>query len=530
MTTELNADFVRNVKSPEPIQLDTKGEIQKNWAQTSQIQSETSLTPFKAAEMRARTQGADLDNQVKQLNLNNIKAGMSAYQAIAGAAGQYRQGDSNDGATPVLPPGVKPHWKEDPNTGWYVEDDGKGNTVPVSRVNGPKYDAKGRPNFFNNDMINTYYEALLKSGATPQFAMDTRNSMIEKGLTIDKDTAANHAAMQGITKANQEIEAKKMELQSSMNAQFADAAYKIVNSQNPVATTQSAYTQMPEMFNHMVGPIDFEKGLTPEQSERLHKFAASSGLNEKALDAAGKVQQQEFKPKEFDQTQSTILDKVKTATTPAQAVYRQADLTEGLVDLVDYLKDKGGNTPVSALMKEKWIPNSVKNLVSGTARDGTIDYQSVVAILNDNLLNLDAGIQNTEGVRGGMGSDIRAEGTKTAAGGIPTDINDKTTEMHLNISRQYIKAARHSSENIVKNNNKTLELAGIPEKYHFKLEKNERVDLRKSESKSEAKTEAKTEAKSGYKIGDTVTEKSTGDKYSFKGGDHKDKKNWIRVK
>jgi len=300
------------LQQPLSDQLQANATLGKTTADTNYTNAATGL-------VGEQTTGANLENQLKQMSLNNTKALGDAYRAMltggqnqttpqpsqttpqsntsvmsgAGPSGAPVTSTGTPSNQPVLPPGVDPSWTVNKNADWY--NDAQGN--PVSRLNGPKYTPSGQPNMMNGGMISDLYNHAIagsaQNGGNPAALIAARTEALEKAQDFDAKSATIQETYSKANKANQEV-------QNMVQEHTGNIAFDVTNSATPLETLHNAMMQQPRVVagwmqslgiqspDQMVGP---DGKLTPQAQALLSPQASYSEAQQHITDMKNKTTQ-----------------------------------------------------------------------------------------------------------------------------------------------------------------------------------------------------------------------------------------------
>lgn len=452
---ELNPELITRSApvAAQPDKLDVTGQIPKTVAETGLVNANTK-------NVEAQTTGVNIENAIKQQNLFGTQALGTTMQALRNMPAPTNK----DGSTNVVPAGVDPTWKV--KNGRYVDSDGGLVNPQVAPMRNP--DKSLNP--FSNQTLDATMSGLAAHGASPMFQQQYYTN------TLKTNSEAAKSAMETF-KAQQESETSAANAKSIAQKSSANIAYTI---QTPEQMHQYVLGH-PEAVQ-MWG-LDPSKSLEDNFAQVQHIAKASdyaanvAGTGQKSVEttlapikvAIEKVNSDISQGKLTKEKGDMVIEATKNSM-PVQGLIRQASNTQGLANTIQYLVDNGYNTTTSAAVKD--IPlASIRNFINtqGLVRDGKVDFQSVVAMYNDQIGAVDAATQTLEGVKGSMGSDSRAEMMKAGAGSIGAGDNNATVNLKLQVGKKYLQNAEDSAKHVVDSYNKGLDAANIDKKYHIEI-------------------------------------------------------------
>lgn len=273
----------------------------KTVADTANTQANTNqMIPAQAANLNANAantnatmQGTLLENQMKQINLNNQKAYISASAAVnSGTAPNHPDLSGNTGTTPNNPaPTGTP-------TAQYTATPTNADGTPytVDKANNVYLDKDGQPvsselyrpdgtlNKQSSKYANYMADTLLQHGATPAYAEQVRD-------TLQKNAQEYSTNIAGIHEKAQTIKNQQVDLQGKLATIAQDAAYRIEAAGNPELAYQATIDSLvsngkPQGLATLFAKPDGTVMSYQEAKPLLDKMSAASSSAEKAQSTA----------------------------------------------------------------------------------------------------------------------------------------------------------------------------------------------------------------------------------------------------
>jgi hypothetical protein len=378
------------------------------------------------------------------------------------------------GTKPVLNPGVDPNWRVDPTNNWYVDKNGN----PVSHLNGPQFAPNGDPNMYNEANIDRWFDRAIQlsaqNGGNPAALIQAKQTMLANAQKYDQ-TSANIQVQQAQARAaTQKVMAERQSL-------LRDDAYQIVENPNP-ATQQALLNSMVATHGPMWSNVFNAMGIKPDANgvydvtnpqvqNYLQSLSRQSGLattqsslETQAVQRQTSIIKADVEQGRVSQAAATQLTQDTKSGYQAVGVIRQAqaagDADKLVTTLAQHYADPAGDIIISSL------PSSIKGLLGRyfgqqyVLGRQQVNLQDLLSAANAKYANLDSTVQSNEGVKGAMGSNMRAQMAEDQAGVITmADIKSGTWQAKMALRQQYRRQAEDVAGTVLKNVNNTIGLS-----------------------------------------------------------------------
>jgi len=506
---DLNASLIlQGVDTTHPVMAETPNDEMQQAAQIKNIQGSTAL-------QGAQLQGLQLQNQVAQMNMQNAQGWAAAAgtatnrltapasgapSATAPASGTGAQGTaptsgssspssaSSGNTTPAVTPGTVTlpagAASVDQAHDWWLDADGN----PLSLANGPVQRPSGALNKASSTFIDAQGKAALDAGASPMYVATQTAAAKESAVKLDADYADMYDKYSKAKESAQLAAQHQNEVMESRAASTANLAYEITSAPDPAGQAAVLSTVRGPLYNQLLQGVNTAlaqqkqppvtslgdpaalpmlTNLARNSPERISQTQAGATLTKTVADtdqavqatAASKVDAA-VKSGHLEQEAGTALQESSTNAARAAGIVRQSNQVDQLDNYVDQMRrnltpaQRSGQVLLSTLPAPVRAFATNRGLVTKDDNGNpSVQLPALVKATNAEMGLLDSTVSANEGVKGTMGSDLRAKLQASGAGELSLGDNDATWDAKMDIRRNYRAGAQGVAGNILDTSN-----------------------------------------------------------------------------
>jgi hypothetical protein len=499
--------LLSGVTTTHPTLLDNPMDDQVKAAQIQAIGSENQLRG-------AQTQAAQLQNQVTQMNMKNAQgwatAGQAAQRSLTGAPAAPQPGaapgaaptpgatasaapsgntdSSSANTSPAVTPGSitlpKGAASVDQAHDWWLDSDGS----PLSHANGPLQTPSGKLNTASADFIDAQSNAALSNGATPAYVAQQRAAAKDAALKLDTDYADMYDKYSKARESSQLAALHNNELVQARANSAADIAYEITKSPDAPGTAAVLSSIRAPVYGTLLSGVNgaltksgqqpvstlgdpralpYLQNLASNSQERISQAQAGATITKTVADTDQAIQGAlsskigaAVSQGHLEQEAGTALQDSSVNAARAAGIVRQANQVQSLDGYIDQLRSSLTPEQRSGQVALSKLPATVQQLAQNkglVTKDASgqpsVQLPALIKAANEQMSLLDATVQTNEGVKGGMGSDARAQMQKESAGELKLTDNDATWQAKMNIRNNYRSGAQDVAGTILDTSN-----------------------------------------------------------------------------